>query len=365
MPIKFRCPHCEQFLGISRNKAGSVTDCPTCGRTIRVPHLDGRVVPLPKPKLNHEDSGLANALDALAALENDEEMAAPIPIPQRPVVVPVSAAPMVAAVPIPPPALSVPVTPPGMSAETPHRERDTLAALAAISAHPAVQGGRVKLPGRLWLFVCGLAGVAIGFTVGRWTAPLSITGLAKPPIVATTDGPAVPVAPAGVVGAPVVPTALPVTAPGTPARAIEGRISYIAATGESRPDVGARILVVPVRHPGVAKLAVVSFRSGASANDVRLAQASIRAIGGDFAVADADGRYSIQLPSQGQYRVLIGSRYQARSGEIAPDADSLKAVEPWFDQPRAFFGSTQSTLAEIPFDGSHASVRDHVFARAE
>ncbi|RLS55946.1 MAG: hypothetical protein DWH91_08045 [Planctomycetota bacterium] len=364
MPIKFRCPHCEQFLGISRNKAGSVTDCPTCGRTIRVPHLDGRVAPLPKPKLNHEDSGLANALDALAALENDEEMAAPIAIPQRPVVVPVSAAPMVAAVPIPPPALSVPVTPPGMSAEAPRSERDALAALAAIPAAAAARGGRKKLPHRLWSVVCGLAGVAIGFTAGRWTVPPSVVGQAKPPVVAAADGPAVPEAPAGV-GAPIVPAALPMAAPGTPARALEGRISYIAATGESRPDVGARILVVPVRHPGVAKLAVVSFRSGASANDVRLAQASIRAIGGDFAVADADGRYRIQLPSQGQYRVLIGSRYQARSGDIAPDADSLKAVEPWFDQPRAFFGSTQSTLAEIPFDGSRASVRDHVFARAE
>ena len=34
MPIKFHCPHCEQFLGISRGKAGALTDCPSCGRTL-------------------------------------------------------------------------------------------------------------------------------------------------------------------------------------------------------------------------------------------------------------------------------------------------------------------------------------------
>lgn len=70
MPIKFRCQHCRQFLGISRSKAGEIFDCPTCGWTLRVPDLDGTVRPLPDPGLNMEDSKLAQALDELASMDS-------------------------------------------------------------------------------------------------------------------------------------------------------------------------------------------------------------------------------------------------------------------------------------------------------
>ena len=68
MPIKFRCQQCRQFLGISRSQAESVVDCPTCGRTIRVPALDGTIRPLPKPGLDPQDSKLTAALDELASI---------------------------------------------------------------------------------------------------------------------------------------------------------------------------------------------------------------------------------------------------------------------------------------------------------
>ncbi|MCA9030477.1 MAG: hypothetical protein KDA66_06680, partial [Planctomycetaceae bacterium] len=80
MPIKFRCPHCQQFLGISRAKAGVVTDCPMCGRTIRVPNLDGFVEELPQPKMDLDDKDLRSALAALASLESDE----PVPVVEQP-----------------------------------------------------------------------------------------------------------------------------------------------------------------------------------------------------------------------------------------------------------------------------------------
>ncbi len=68
MPIKFRCQHCRQFLGISRSKAGEIFDCPTCGWTLRVPDLDGSIKPLPSPGLDMGDSKLAKALDELEPL---------------------------------------------------------------------------------------------------------------------------------------------------------------------------------------------------------------------------------------------------------------------------------------------------------
>ena len=69
MPIKFRCQHCRQFLGISRSKAGEVFDCPTCGWTLRVPDLDGTIRPLPDGGLDMGDSKLAEALDELASID--------------------------------------------------------------------------------------------------------------------------------------------------------------------------------------------------------------------------------------------------------------------------------------------------------
>src|SRR4051794_2343857 len=72
MPIKFRCNFCRQFLGISRAQAGGIVDCPTCGRSIRVPLLDGTLQPLPQPELNLQDTQLKRALDELARLANPD-----------------------------------------------------------------------------------------------------------------------------------------------------------------------------------------------------------------------------------------------------------------------------------------------------
>jgi hypothetical protein len=40
MPIRFRCPHCHQLLGIARRKAGSMVHCPTCNTPVAVPASD-------------------------------------------------------------------------------------------------------------------------------------------------------------------------------------------------------------------------------------------------------------------------------------------------------------------------------------
>ena len=69
MPIKFRCAHCRQFLGIADSQAGEIVDCPTCGRSVRVPRSDGSVEPLPELRLNTGDRQLNAALQELAAID--------------------------------------------------------------------------------------------------------------------------------------------------------------------------------------------------------------------------------------------------------------------------------------------------------
>ncbi|MDB5386941.1 MAG: hypothetical protein JWM11_2587 [Planctomycetaceae bacterium] len=76
MPIKFRCQHCKQLLGIAHSKAGSLVDCPTCGRTLRVPNLDGSIDPQPAIGMNLADHDLRRALDELGQI--GQEPASPI-----------------------------------------------------------------------------------------------------------------------------------------------------------------------------------------------------------------------------------------------------------------------------------------------
>jgi hypothetical protein len=41
MPIRFRCPFCNQRLGIGSRKAGTVVSCPTCHGQVTVPPAEG------------------------------------------------------------------------------------------------------------------------------------------------------------------------------------------------------------------------------------------------------------------------------------------------------------------------------------
>jgi hypothetical protein len=47
MPIRFRCPYCQQLLGIARRKAGSQVACPTCQAQVLVPDSDPQPAPAP------------------------------------------------------------------------------------------------------------------------------------------------------------------------------------------------------------------------------------------------------------------------------------------------------------------------------
>lgn len=49
MPIRFRCQHCNQLLGIARRKAGCEVECPRCKKSITVPTDDGAEGPQRPP----------------------------------------------------------------------------------------------------------------------------------------------------------------------------------------------------------------------------------------------------------------------------------------------------------------------------
>jgi len=60
MPLKFRCYRCNQLLGASRSKVGTVISCPKCGSALVVPEPDEETAPVArsvKPVLGALTSG--------------------------------------------------------------------------------------------------------------------------------------------------------------------------------------------------------------------------------------------------------------------------------------------------------------------
>jgi hypothetical protein len=367
MPIKFRCQHCRQLLGISRQKAGDVVDCPQCGRTLRVPRLDGRIAPLPEPEWDLKDSNLARALDELASIghePDDVPDSAPLDDPAVAVATPVLAP--------PPPRVAVEAPLPAVPVSAPQPVRTFAAtpsdgsldkALAVLAAAPAADAIRtaamtpatmtrtspaVSQPRQLVTFVV-LAAVsfAFGYVVGsrsNATAPESPTAAKN-----SGDGRA---------------AQAPATNGADPAGAkLSGRITYVTQSGDSRPDRGARVIVFPPQRAGSAKLSVVGFRAADEAADMHVAAASLKALGGALAVVGEDGTYSLAVPGPGEYQVLVLSHFQPRDSDkqMTPRLRSL--LESYFDRPDQLLGSLDYNHAQVRHKGADAEIWDYSFAK--
>ena len=345
-----------------------------CGRSIRVPLLDGSVAPLPQLELNLEDQGLASALDKLAGLvdggaakgQESAELVAtaprarvaveapePIPLPE-PIELPPAPTPRV----IEPEPVRAPHSLPlaerpaaashdevlasiGRPAIEQERSNEPAAAHRVLSTSPRTR----RRTTMLWMIAVPAA-LGVGFLLGRW----SVT--TPPPLEAVAPPPAPQVAPAA---------AIPAGVAETPA--LTGRISYVAVDGATRPDAGARILILPEQRQGTAKLPPEGFRPGANEEDQRLARAAIRALGGDFAIADAEGRYEAQLPQAGLYQVILLSRYQARAEGTPVEASVMQFLATYFDRPAQIVGTASTHLSQFRYRGSGTSPRDQTFER--
>ena len=423
MPIKFRCQHCRQFLGISRAKAGDVFDCPTCGRTIRVPNLDGTVQPLPKPGLNLQDSKLANALAELADIgkpvDTHEEPAAssrdslsqeivphrraePIDLPPMRVPKPIQVGPRPPA-PIAPAAArndssedksaeaSVSGDDPGWketrqaddkwkaavaaaavvasgvevaegdSSDEPVIAADPISVFAApISsgvARPAVR--RVELNVSFWFACIGVA--AVVFTAGFWVGRLTAFSTSNNVGTTTTE----PNSTTAVAATPAPRDAAeqPSEKPSEKVAAIRGRITYRTEAGDRKPDRGARVIALPSGWTGKTKLQPPGFRVGDSDADQRVARAAIQAMGGDLAVTDDSGEYSLTLPSGGQYQLVVLSNSLARpkTEDVQTVTNQLSA---FFDRATQLLGSVMVHVESVKYSGQGTEPWDFSFQRS-
>lgn len=393
MPIKFRCNYCRQFLGISRAQAGGVVDCPTCGRSIRVPLLDGTVQPLPTPELNMQDAHLARALDELANLgdmldqpipvvrsspqeaidDDDDENEIPQPIPEPiPIEVPIAPTPIK----INPPAQaleSVPdsssVTPgqsvpndgnqaggqhrsvasreesllselaslappdsPPLATSGPHRGRPEADAFASPRVETRVLRPRSSAVRTTFSVLVLFVG---GMFVERFARIIESFNPAMP---SSAEAPAAPV-----------------DAPSE----VTGRITFKSAEGESQPDRGARLIVLPVERTGEVKLSAIGFRPADGEADAKVATAALMALGGAMATSDEQGHFHLDLPA-GSYRILVLSHFQSRDESEAIDPDITKLLSAYFDKPADLLGRIKHHFAPLRVKGT-GDVWDHAF----
>lgn len=403
MPIKFRCNFCRQFLGISRAQAGGVVDCPTCGRSIRVPLLDGTVQPLPMPELNLQDAHLARALDELAQLgdlldqplpvaksaamgfererdesgdDGDEANQIPQPIPEPiPIEMPIAPMPIKLDRPVqvlePPPNASSVVSGQSVASgqgasnvpSARENEQSLMAELLSLAQPPveqrlpsAQQSHADELPrseSHSAVLASGsrpMRRPAVFFRSTFAVLGLFLSGMFVERFVRVLESLSPAASSHGT-----DPVAAPVVVPSE----LTGRITYKSAEGESQPDRGARLIVFPDERLGEVKLPVVGFRPADGEADARVAAASIRALGGTLATVDEEGHFQLDLPA-GSYRVLVLSRFQSRAEAQAADPALLKQLAAYFENPTELLGRAEHHFAPLRIKVT-GEIWDHSF----
>ena len=81
MPVRFRCRHCNQLLGIARRKIGMEVNCPTCHNRVLVPATDAPDVDQPAVR---KTDPLFEGSDLDALLQPSFRRGRPLRQPQRP-----------------------------------------------------------------------------------------------------------------------------------------------------------------------------------------------------------------------------------------------------------------------------------------
>ena len=350
-----------------------------CGKTLRVPELDGSVKPLPTPELNLDDSSLVDALGELAGIGAQTQSDLPtqpaadkiLAAPAQSAPEPVTVDPLVPAKPVPVGGTEVAPSPrrsPHDTAESvaggdgtvndPHAELRTIAASQSVVRKPTkrrsprrAQTGRAA-DRRSWIERGIIAG---GFLLVGFGLAL----LFSPSIGPETAGDAS----RGGEGQAAIQEQGEEAHVADSAAAVEGRVTYVNESGDTRPDEGAKIIALPTDRAGTVKLDVAGFLVGSDADDVSVAAASLRALGGDVASADADGRYALRLDRSGTYHLLVVSRRQSRSWEVGVEENVQQQLARFFIRPSTLLGQLAYDMSEFQYRGQGTSSRDVAFER--
>lgn len=382
MAIKFRCPHCQQLLGISTTKSGTIVDCPACGRSVNVP-AEGGVATRTEPTLRSSDNpGLQDALQELSTLgaQNIDvgvvpEIWKPVPRARKS---PVAKAPSTQSDPNSSPdrdtirivpLVNVHATPAVKSPEpvlpeladfqpiedsaplilADPRETDDLAMDSNSGQPPAsphnlalplqeladvsysVQSQETQLQSAAtqktaatlfssWPLMWTLPAFAIGLFLGTFWNSNSPDGITNP-------APRNAAAPAVVIPAPEVGE-----------RQLKGVVRYVNDAGKSLPDSGAVVLLLPIENPTRLRLDARPLREPPDSKARQAIEVALKILGGSVHQVDDSGNWAANVPSDAALMMITISRHRSRTESQPVPAAVLESLDRWFQSPLHIVG---------------------------
>lgn len=322
MPIKFRCIACGQFLGIARRKAGTVVSCPTCRHPLTVPTEDQVARPV------------VSAAPLLEAKDFDKWISHPEPVRTAGAVLPSRTVDVVEAQAeiVPEPKWVGPAAEP-------------VRPLPAVKPADRSAGVSVRL-----LIVFSIVIAAVAFTVGVLVGRFALPGGSTTADEERKTAPAKPPRPNRPQPA-VEPNQPPPNATGL----VQCRID-----GKTQPDVGARVLILPLEPPA-EKIAASGLGVDEGPSTARPGYERLLASGGRFAVIDAAGRFQLELPGPGTYHVLIISASMTRDKSREIYAADLATLRRFIADPDELLGDRDFLLITRPFRAGQTETIPYTF----
>lgn len=388
MPIKFRCEHCQQLLGISRSRAAATVDCPQCGRSLRVPgSVENATTETAKsePPTN-SDTDLLSALNELTMLghadDDSEANASDASSLNRPFD---DSAVVIQGQDVPSEqrshAVETAVSSSGavrriQSSDGPSvNSEEALQDLASWADSEAVPGSRSAHPqiatdlltemrqashpsswlasliaAALLILISGAGGwwLAKSESLEQWLGQgrnqdqgLGI-GDDRQQVAAEAFLPA---------AIRLDPTAWVVT--------VTGQVQYADESGQSLPDGRASVYLLPSERQGNLKVHARSFERESSNADRRFSEAALQALGGLRVEADDDGKFSIgSRVKADEYQLIVVSRHRSRAENMLPDSNITNTLMPWFDSTVHVLGKRDAVIRRLT--GSEQDLRIEV-----
>lgn len=308
MPIRFRCVACRQLLSIGWRKAGTEIQCPKCGRS--------QVVP------SEEEAAAALAAEAAARSQSSSPAPAGIFIfdeePEEETLSGPGSG-------ISSPSASSGVAGFGFASAAAPEGRSLAGGLSVPLGRPPKEviwiSHRTVYLQALLIFGVGLGGFVLGYWLGWADSPAR----SVPPPPAEPPGPIL----------------------------LEGRLFYRPEPLQVRPEEGAVVIFLPADRTPEERFVTIGLRpqDPPPGPNNPTVQAIVR-FGGAYTRTDREGNFLVQLPTPGDYSILLISRHARRTDAAVP--------EPILTEMKRYFPEPRNLIEQAKFHWTVLTVRENM-----
>ncbi len=145
---------------------------------------------------------------------------------------------------------------------------------------------------------------------------------------------------------------------------VQGLLSYDTGAGGLAADSGAVAILLPRDAAPSPRLTVQGIRPVDRPSPDHPTLAEISRLGGAYAQADDGGGFTLVLPREGVYRLLLISRHARRAPRVPVDEADLAEISGYFLLAENLLGQGQYHWESRRFEAGSARV-EHEFGRDE